>query len=315
MSYKLNLEIIEPSNIFAGNRQASVNVTPFRIGRDKDNDWVIDDRSRLISRHHCIIEFINNVYTLTDISSNGVYLNEAQKPLGRGNSTVINDGDVISLSGTKIRASQTHGAAKERLDAFLNLLPPREGQNHRESNLADSFAKERDLDLRSMASPTPIESFFRNDADAALQIPDFDYDPMRDQSGADYNFDRTPAEFTRFVSNAPIIHSLPEDWNIETQLDLEESRVLVPSNRTEALSGQQEHLLNLLLVQFARIEKAVIEDDENSVLTSDPTETMQKLAEMDKKMVEYVIKNICAQALTKIENNSLKDLLKYRNNE
>jgi type VI secretion system protein len=45
------------------------------IGHGLENDWVLPDPERVISKQHCLIREDGGRYLLTDTSSNGVYLN------------------------------------------------------------------------------------------------------------------------------------------------------------------------------------------------------------------------------------------------
>ncbi len=67
------------------------------IGRATDNDWVLPDPEMILSKRHCVIECRDGGYYLTDISTNGVFVNHAEERVGRGNSVRLNDADVLSL--------------------------------------------------------------------------------------------------------------------------------------------------------------------------------------------------------------------------
>ena len=72
------------------------------IGRGPDNDWVLPDPDRLLSKQHCTIGFGDGAYTVTDTSTNGVYINGSGQPLGRGNVAVLHDGDRLALGDYRI---------------------------------------------------------------------------------------------------------------------------------------------------------------------------------------------------------------------
>lgn len=74
-----------------------------RIGRDASNDWSLPDPARVLSKHHCSIERLGNDYFVTDTSTNGVFINTAAEPLGRGNQTKLSDGDSIRISDYEIQ--------------------------------------------------------------------------------------------------------------------------------------------------------------------------------------------------------------------
>ncbi|TWB65584.1 FHA domain protein [Nitrospirillum amazonense] len=75
----------------------------FTIGRGAENDWVVNDPQRHLSKQHCRIELRGQTYFVTDTSTNGVYVGGAAAPLGRGNSQPVNDGDVINLGPCTLR--------------------------------------------------------------------------------------------------------------------------------------------------------------------------------------------------------------------
>ena len=68
-----------------------------RIGRNPDNDWVLPDPERLVSGQHCVIQFRDGTYYLTDTSTNGVQLVNAGVRLHRGNSEPLQDGELVRL--------------------------------------------------------------------------------------------------------------------------------------------------------------------------------------------------------------------------
>jgi len=67
------------------------------IGRGLDNDWIIKDPRRLLSKHHCRVDASGSTFIITDTSTNGVFVNESPTPLGRGNTAVVGDGDRLRL--------------------------------------------------------------------------------------------------------------------------------------------------------------------------------------------------------------------------
>ena len=68
-----------------------------RIGRGRDNDWILPDPDRHISKNHCRIDGDSDGYTLIDSSTNGVFLNQNHGPVGRGNGAPLSDGDTFRL--------------------------------------------------------------------------------------------------------------------------------------------------------------------------------------------------------------------------
>ena len=74
------------------------------IGRNSDNDWVLPDPERLVSGKHCVIQYKDGRYYLTDNSTNGVELVKAGVRLRKGNSEPLQDGEVIRIGDYEIQA-------------------------------------------------------------------------------------------------------------------------------------------------------------------------------------------------------------------
>ena len=66
------------------------------IGRGPENDMVLPDPDRLISKTHCVIEDHNGKIMATDLSTNGTFLNYAKVAIGK-TAKQLNDGDVLTL--------------------------------------------------------------------------------------------------------------------------------------------------------------------------------------------------------------------------
>jgi len=66
------------------------------VGRGEENDLVLPDPDRMLSKNHCVVEDHNGNVVVVDISTNGTFLNYGKVPLGR-TPTPINDGDILSL--------------------------------------------------------------------------------------------------------------------------------------------------------------------------------------------------------------------------
>jgi type VI secretion system protein len=74
------------------------------IGRSSDNDWVLPDPERLVSSQHCVIQYKDGRYYLTDNSTNGVELVNAGIRMRRGNSELLQDGELIRIGDYEIQA-------------------------------------------------------------------------------------------------------------------------------------------------------------------------------------------------------------------
>ena len=89
------------------------------IGRGQENDIVLPDPDRLISKNHCAIEDQSGNVVVIDFSTNGTFLNYGKVPLGRV-PTPLNDGDVLTLGGYEMIVAITSG----RADPMRDLASP-----------------------------------------------------------------------------------------------------------------------------------------------------------------------------------------------
>lgn len=73
----------------------------FKFGRSADkSNIVFDSTDADVSREHCIIRYANGTYQVTDISTNGTYLEDGTA-IGRGNTVNVAPGKVILLGKQK----------------------------------------------------------------------------------------------------------------------------------------------------------------------------------------------------------------------
>jgi type VI secretion system FHA domain protein len=102
----LRLEIISPQRQKLGARGSIVlGVAGGTIGRALDNDWALPDPNRYLSGHHARIHFRAGYYIVEDISSNGVFVNESPKPLGRRGIHRLAAGDILRMGEYRILVS------------------------------------------------------------------------------------------------------------------------------------------------------------------------------------------------------------------
>ncbi len=74
-------------------------VGAFGIGRGPDNDWVLADPDRHLSKRHCVLSWQADFWQIADLSTNGTFLNGEQAPIGPGQVRDLRDGDRIRLGG------------------------------------------------------------------------------------------------------------------------------------------------------------------------------------------------------------------------
>jgi type VI secretion system FHA domain protein len=75
------------------------------FGRASDNDWVLPDPQRYLSAHHARIQFKNGSYLLLDTSTNGVYVNDGESPIGRRGAHALRHGDLLRFGSYLVQVS------------------------------------------------------------------------------------------------------------------------------------------------------------------------------------------------------------------
>ncbi|CAK9892373.1 MULTISPECIES: type VI secretion system-associated FHA domain protein TagH [Pseudomonas] len=180
------------------------------IGRGPGNDWVLPDPERLVSSQHCVIQYKDGRYYLTDNSTNGVELIHAGVRLRRGNSEPLMDGEVIRIGEYEIQA---------RIDSSFKMG---DGNLHG-ADASNSF--EALMANQAGAAPmpsNPATPAFIQGASSSDTLPDL-FDFLAPASIAPVTqSDHVPAQQHDFrpptpVPPAPASASpgvIPEDWDL-----------------------------------------------------------------------------------------------------
>ncbi len=87
---------------FCGNPASDANsrvfsAFPIVIGRSANCDYRLEDPSRYISANHAIVTLEGQTVRIRDCSSNGVFIDNANSPIGRDQTISINHGCLISI--------------------------------------------------------------------------------------------------------------------------------------------------------------------------------------------------------------------------
>ncbi|MEJ0084754.1 MAG: type VI secretion system-associated FHA domain protein TagH [Pseudomonadota bacterium] len=94
----LRLRVISDHRHRLGDKSTFVfGVSGGSIGRSAENDWVLPDDMRYVSGRHARIVFHKGRFLLQDMSSNGTYVNDIEKPLGSQNPHELKSGDIIRI--------------------------------------------------------------------------------------------------------------------------------------------------------------------------------------------------------------------------
>lgn len=104
----LRLRIVSDQRRLLGDRSSiTFTVDGGSIGRSADNDWVLPDPLRYVSAHHARVEYRDGHFFLEDLSTNGVFVNDDERPLAKAKPMghQLMTGDIIRMGDYHIVAS------------------------------------------------------------------------------------------------------------------------------------------------------------------------------------------------------------------
>ena len=186
------------------------------IGRREDNDWVLPDPERFISGLHALISFSEGRFFITDVSSNGVFLNRAETPLGNQTRAPLGPGDTLLIGEYEIRVSLQEpaplaadaGSFDALDDPYARLLkenagvqleggfpPSFDGPRTEEPEPTFSLDENTPAEL-DIEAPTPLEPPHISDASESDHVSDLN------------------SHYSQ-VNPLPENPLIPEDWQVE----------------------------------------------------------------------------------------------------
>ena len=90
---------------------------PIIVGRSSACDYSLNDASRYISSNHAVILLEDGQLVIEDTSANGVYVNGAVEPVGRGQHFVLHHEDTLGIGDYKLVLSIEHMSSSTSSDA------------------------------------------------------------------------------------------------------------------------------------------------------------------------------------------------------
>lgn len=167
------------------------------LGRSAKCSWQFADPERVISNTHVKIDYVGGQYLLVDQSTNGVRLNGAEKPLGKGNHAILSAGDVFQIGGIKFQASFDFGE-DSIIDKSFNAFSSTDD--------TDLFAKHSASMLDHKPARTPVDDYFNaHPGQEASMI----MDPLQ-ALGAAAGLDHFPRQYRHSVPHHGVSHGLKD---------------------------------------------------------------------------------------------------------
>jgi type VI secretion system protein ImpI/type VI secretion system protein len=187
----------------------------FSIGRGSDNEWVIPDPERHLSKRHCRIVYSMGDWELYDLSTNGTYLNRANDPIGRGIAQKLSNGDRITFGLYEIEVQiEGESEAPSERDDFLRERPQSEFARERPQS---EFMREPARSDRVFGDVGLPRSDVALDASNTPILPP-DFDPLAPNPEPPFHgatqADHAPALQSAFRPPQPVA-IIPDDWDAD----------------------------------------------------------------------------------------------------
>ncbi len=111
---------LDGSHFGAGRETRTLSQGTLSIGRAPGNDWVLADPDRQLSKTHCVIVAAGGRYLLTDLSTNGVFVNGAAERMARESQIELTDGDDFRIGEYVVRVTETSALAMPGARSFTD---------------------------------------------------------------------------------------------------------------------------------------------------------------------------------------------------
>ncbi|MEZ5581893.1 MAG: type VI secretion system-associated FHA domain protein TagH [Candidatus Competibacteraceae bacterium] len=147
---------------------------------DEDRRTIaVADPERVLSGKHCAIAYRNGGYYITDTSTNGVFINQSEQRLGKGNTVQLHDGDELILGDYEIQVNIVQDAADsgpganaavfdedfDKTDVYAKPLPDHFGRQEPATDIPDANAPDLFSGLPAPDKPGAGRHLIPDDAD------------------------------------------------------------------------------------------------------------------------------------------------------
>lgn len=195
-----------PDNVAPERRE--VRGGEFSIGRGQDNEWVIPDPERHLSKKHCRLVYGMGDWELHDLSANGTFLNRAGEPIGKGAAEKLRHGDRIKFGLYEIEVIIDEDAERAAPDHDRPLASLRQSDVAMREPLAPRS------DFRPLNDARLPQSGSMLDASNSPILP-ADFDPLapNQEPFAGTQPDHSPALESAFRPPSPVA-IIPDDWDV-----------------------------------------------------------------------------------------------------
>lgn len=100
---QLQLKVTGPEGQALGsNAEYQFDTNGGTLGRAESNSWTLPDPACYVSSQHALISHQENKFYLTDLSSNGTYVNDSNSAIGKNNTVCLDDVQTLTVGPFKI---------------------------------------------------------------------------------------------------------------------------------------------------------------------------------------------------------------------
>ena len=92
------------------------------IGRAQSNNWALPDPACYMSSQHALISFQNDKFYITDLSSNGTYINGQETPIGKNNTVCFDEVNSLAMGPYSIEVQIQNVAANNSQNGSLTAM-------------------------------------------------------------------------------------------------------------------------------------------------------------------------------------------------
>jgi type VI secretion system protein len=208
------------------------------IGRAPDNDWVLPDQKRLVSGHHCDIEYRNGGYWIRDRSTNGVFVNESEDTVSETGPMALQDGDRLRLGDYEILVS---------VDDRIDFLPAASELHSAEKHLDSGLGANLDLDSLLTPRDTGDSSSISIRNAFGLKLPrefrEAAAAAVRTQAGATGDQPAPSPPNGPMVAEEPAAaSSVPAEWALKTRAVTKQELADAQARRKSRIEARQQTL-------------------------------------------------------------------------
>jgi len=216
------LKIISYQRLTPGQQDSfQADTEKFSLGRSPDNDWVLPDPQRFMSGTHCRLEKRNGTWFITDMSTNGVFLNGSDRRMDKDDSQKLDHGDRIRIGDYEFEVDLGNQASASNI--LDETTPGISTDLNPDAGLKEINTPLSQMDRGLLGDSVSIDELFHLDDEADIE----EAPPSLASQG-----NQGPALKQHFaaprvdISQQAVEHdsyevdmdSIPDDWDVATGL-------------------------------------------------------------------------------------------------